>query len=90
MTKLYTMLQRDRKTGEEKVIYGHATVNVIHQYLEAYVNNENDVIIREYASDEIQLFSGHTVHGCQTCGTALCKLFTKDKVVQVGSNWNDR
>lgn len=53
MTQLYTMRVRDRKTGEEKIIYGHVTVNVIHDYFEAYVTDEKDVIVSHYPRKDL-------------------------------------
>lgn len=53
MTQLFTMSRRDRKTGEEQVIYGHVTINVIHDYLEAYVDDEHDVIVNRYPRKDL-------------------------------------
>lgn len=46
--KLYTMKTQDIKTGEETVMYGHATINVMHDFLEAYLSETTRVIIEEY------------------------------------------
>lgn len=46
-TKLYTMVTKNKETGQEKIIYGHAAINVIRQFLEAHVDEENDVLISE-------------------------------------------
>lgn len=46
--KLYRMLQRNLKTGNDIVLYGHATENVISQFWQAYVGDDYVVIIQEY------------------------------------------
>lgn len=45
---LYTMIQIDRATGDERIVYGHASINVINDYLTAYVNTRYDVRVEQY------------------------------------------
>ncbi len=48
MSELFTMIQVNRETGEQKVIYGHASKNVMSNYWQAYVDEKHYVIIEEY------------------------------------------
>lgn len=48
MTKLYSLIQVEKETGKRAVVYGHATENVIQEFLTAYINTSHYVIVQEY------------------------------------------
>lgn len=52
MGKLYRMTQTNKKTGKSRVIYGHATSNVMDQFWQAYVDEKHSVTIEEWSGDE--------------------------------------
>lgn len=51
MSNLFKLTQVNKETGESRVLYGHATANVMSEFWEAYVDKEHFVTIELYEKE---------------------------------------
>jgi hypothetical protein len=50
-TPLYTLICINRESGKTRIIYGHATINVIKDYVDAYTDAYHYTVCDLYTPD---------------------------------------
>jgi hypothetical protein len=51
--KLYRLIQTNTETGNSGIVYGHVTINVILEYLAAWVDETHTVTVKQLTEEDL-------------------------------------